>query len=63
MGKERKSYVTSRQPDGTYAIEVREGGVPAGTIPGFGTMNQALDECARLNAMEADRDLPREEPN
>jgi hypothetical protein len=51
----RKSYVVSRQPDGTYAIHVTEDLQPAGTIIGFLTMDRALDECARLNAQEDER--------
>jgi hypothetical protein len=51
----RKSYVVAREPDGTYAIYVKEDLIPAGTITGFLTMDRALDECARLNAQEDER--------
>jgi hypothetical protein len=52
----RKSYVATREVDGTYAIHVTKDAQPAGVIPGFPTMDKALDECARLNALEQDRD-------
>jgi hypothetical protein len=51
----RKSYVVTREPDGTYVIHVREDLHPAGVITGFPTMDRALDECARLNAQEDER--------
>jgi hypothetical protein len=59
---ERKSYVTVGRPDGTYSIETREGGLPAGTIAGVRTMDQALDESARLNAIEAEKERCENDP-
>jgi hypothetical protein len=57
----RKSYVATREADGTYVIRVTEDLHPAGMIPGFLTMDRALDECARLNSQEDER-RRREEP-
>jgi hypothetical protein len=51
----RKSYAVSREPDGTYVINVREDLLPADVITGFLTLDRALDECARLNADEDKR--------
>jgi hypothetical protein len=62
-GIPRKSYVVAREPDGTYAIYVKEDLQPAATIMGFLTMDRALDECARLNAQEDERRRVEEAPD
>jgi hypothetical protein len=51
----RKSYHASYEHDGTYNVRVTEDLVLTQTIPGFATLDQALDECARLNALEEER--------
>jgi hypothetical protein len=51
----RKSYHASYGHDGTYSVRVTEDLIPTQTIPGFATLDQALDECARLNAREEER--------
>ncbi len=59
----RKSYVVTREPDGSYVIHVREDLHPARMISGFGTLDGALDECARLNAQEDERQRREESPD
>ena len=50
--KLRKSYVAAGQSDGTYTVVIREGCRQIGTIPGFPSMDAAIDECARLQALD-----------
>jgi hypothetical protein len=51
----RKSYAVAREPDRTFVINVREDLFAATVISGFVTMDEALDECARLSAQEDER--------
>jgi hypothetical protein len=51
----RKSYAVAREADRTFVINVREDLFPATVISGFVTMDEALDECARVSAQEDER--------
>jgi hypothetical protein len=55
----RKSYHVSVGQDGTYNVRVTEDFITR-TIRGFATLDQALDECARLNALEEEERSRRE---
>jgi hypothetical protein len=48
----RKRYKAAMQADGTYSIIVERGiDEPSHSIPGFRTLEAALDEIARLEAI------------
>ena len=49
---DRKSYAVGRQADGTYAIMVRQNDFLVGVVPGFSTLDVALDERERLDALD-----------
>jgi len=52
---DRKTYAVAREPDGTYAIIVRQDDFLIGLVPGFPTLDVALDERARMDADEHER--------
>jgi hypothetical protein len=49
----RKHYKVAMQADGTYTIIAEQGiDEPSASFPGFRTMDAALDEIARLEAID-----------
>ena len=52
---ERKTYAVAKHADGSYAILVRQYDFLLGEIPGFPTLDAALDERARMDAREERR--------
>ena len=55
---DRKSYAVERQADGTYAIMVRQNDFLVGVVPGFPTLDAALDERGRLDAFDCRSEGP-----
>ena len=55
---DRKSYAVERQADGTYAIMVRQNDFLVGVVPGFSTLDAALDERGRLDAFDCRSEGP-----
>ena len=55
MDDERKTYAVAKHADGSYAILVRQYDFLLGEIPGFPTLDSALDERARMDAREERR--------
>ena len=55
MDDDRKTYAVARHADGSYAILVRQYDFLLGEIPGFPTLDAALDERARMDAREERR--------
>ena len=55
MCDERKTYAVARHANGSYTILVRQYDFLLGEIPGFPTLDAALDERARMDAREERR--------
>ena len=55
---DRKSYAVTREADGTYSIIVRQEDFLVGLVPGFPTLDAALDERARMDARKDERPSP-----